>query len=67
MNIVKASIVILSHLSDIQEEIGMGYVDDKNTNREINFIKYLVLKCGNDLTQEIDPDEMYKKFLETLS
>lgn len=54
---IKASIVVMSHLSDIQEclsSIPMG--------KRINFIKYIILDCKGDLTQEIDADELYAKF-----
>jgi hypothetical protein len=62
---IKAKIVIMSHLSDAQEEISMGYATN-GTLFHINFIKYLILHCGDDLDQMIDPDYMYQMFQESL-
>jgi hypothetical protein len=57
----KASIVVMSHLSDIQEEISMGYADN-GIKYHINFVKYIILQTGGDLNKEIDPDVMFKEF-----
>jgi hypothetical protein len=57
----KASLVVMSHLSDVQEMF-----DPFNSTRSkdlINFVKYIILQCKGDLNQEINPDEMYKEFL----
>ena len=62
---IKAKIVIMSHLSDAQEEISMGYATNC-TLFHINFIKYLILHCGDDLDQMIDHDHMYQMFQESL-
>ena len=56
----KASIVVMSHLSDIQEDNG-GYC---NVRFKINFVKYIILQCDGDLNIEIDADKMWQKFME---
>lgn len=53
--------VVMSHLSDAQELI--NYSCGSSANEDINFAKYVILQCKGDLTQEINPDEMYKEFL----
>lgn len=58
---IKAKIVIMSHLSDSQEEIRMGYATN-GTLHHINFVKYLIMHC-NDLEADIDADEIYQNFL----
>lgn len=62
---IKAKIVIMSHLSDAQEEVSIGYAT-KGILHNLNFVKYLIMHCGNDLEQEIDADYMYRMFQETL-
>ena len=60
----KAIIVIMSHLSDVQELIHFGRTRenmDEITN-SINFAKWLMMKYQKDLTVEIDPDHEYNLF-----
>lgn len=57
----KASIVVMSHLSDVQEEISMGYAAN-GTNFHINFVKYIILQTNNNLNVEIDPNAMWDEF-----
>ena len=57
---VKARIVVMSHLSDSQEEIYRGMNAEAITR--INFVKYLTFKLGGDLSQEIDPDKYWVDF-----
>ena len=52
---VKASMVIMSHLSDIQE------ISDQETRQKINFAKFLLLKYKNTDT-EIDPNKEWSEF-----
>jgi len=59
---VKASIVVMSHLSDAQELIG-STKHDIHANEVINFAKYVILQLGGNLNQDIDADAMYKRFL----
>ena len=61
---IKASIVVMSHLSDAQHEmtIGDSIFTNSEVNDRINFAKYIILQCNGDLNQEIDADEMYKNF-----
>lgn len=54
----KAIIVVMSHLSDIQENIS-----DVNVDEKINFVKFILLHVNN-LNQEIDANEMWEKFKE---
>ena len=58
---LKVSMIILSHLSDVQEMI-QGNGNPDYTNLRINFVKYLVLNYKNTDT-EIDPDVVYKEFI----
>jgi hypothetical protein len=54
---LKVSMIILSHLSDVQENGNPDY-----TNLRINFVKYLVLNYKNTNT-EVDPYVVYKEFI----
>lgn len=54
----KASIVVMSHLSDIQEQV----VGREEINSHINFAKFIILKTNGDLTKEIDPDVLWEEF-----
>jgi hypothetical protein len=54
---VKVSMIILSHLSDIQEDLTAP-----QTNTRINLIKYLTLRYTNTDT-EVDPYVVYKEFI----
>jgi len=60
----KASMIIMSHLSDAQELANM--TDDHKLARrileEINFAKFILIMCKGDVNQEIDADEMYKEY-----
>jgi|LakMenEpi03Aug12_release.lakeMendotaPanAssembly.Ray.scaffolds.fasta_scaffold152184_3 hypothetical protein len=55
---VKVSMIILSHLSDIQEDL-VRYPNNSNTR--INFVKYLTLKYTNTDT-EVDPYVAFEEF-----
>ena len=55
---LKASFVVMSHLSDVQE-----CLSDSNNINKINFAKYIIRECNGDLNTEIDPDEMWEAFL----
>ena len=57
--ITKASIVVMSHLSDAQEL--MSYSNREAEHRN-NFAKFIILRTCGDLTQEIDPDALYDEF-----
>lgn len=50
---VKASIVVMSHLSDVEID---GHV------WRLEFIKFIILTLDGDLNQQIDPDAMYAEF-----
>ena len=56
-----ASLVVMSHLSDAQEMIGQPNPQWANDN--INFAKFLIMKCLSDLTQEVDADELWSEFV----
>ena len=58
---MKASIVVMSHLSDAQEL--MNDSGNREANMHIDFTKFIIIKCNNDLSQEIDGDEMWKEFM----
>lgn len=59
----KVSMIIMSHLSDIQEgDYSMGENNvEYLRNERINFIKWLVLKYP-DTRVEIDPNAEYAEF-----
>jgi hypothetical protein len=61
MEKIKASMVVMSHLSDAQELI--SYCCGSSASEDINFAKYVILQTKGDLNQEINADEMYKEFL----
>ena len=54
----KASIIVMSHLSDAE-------VDFLNTNQRdhIEFAKFVILATKGDLTQDIDADVLYEEFV----
>jgi hypothetical protein len=56
---IKASMVVLSHLSDAQIEIS---VNPKLAKVRMNFVKYLINKLGGNLNTEINPEEMFEDF-----
>ena len=57
---VKLSMVIMSHLSDMQEE----FIHSKKETNKINFIKWLIIN-NKDLTAEIDADALWTEFTAT--
>ena len=65
----KASLVVMSHLSDIQETIGYKYefqnMENKKNNNRIKFVKFIILECNGNLNQEINPEEYWEKFTQT--
>jgi hypothetical protein len=61
---IKAKMVIMSHLSDAQECIGIGMSQEK-ANSHINFAKYLLFHFGEDLSIEINANAWYNTFLES--
>ena len=65
MNNVKASLVAMSHLSDVQEVLFMNTADTIVMNRDINFVKWLILKLKGKLDREIDADKMWKEFVDS--
>jgi hypothetical protein len=62
---IRARIVLLNHLSDLQIETNINQTPDveKLIRVRIAFVKYLVFNLKGDLDQEIDADQMYKTFL----
>ncbi len=56
----KVQLVIMSHLSDAQECIGVG-MSQEGANRNINFAKFLIQRYPNTL-DKIDPDKEYEDF-----
>lgn len=62
---LQIGMVAMSHLSDAQELIQMGYVE--KARREINFVKHLLFKYPNteiEVPQE-EIDEIYLKNMKT--
>ena len=58
----KASIVVMSHLSDAHELLFFKHL--VSAGECINFAKYIILQTGGNLNQEIDAKEMLAKFNE---
>ena len=58
----KASIVVMSHLSDAQEII--SHSSGIEAKKHINFVKFIILKTDGDLTKEIDADELWSEFIQ---
>lgn len=60
---LKVQMVIMSHLSDVQEgrsnEVGNKSIFD--TNHKINFVKFLIQRYPNTL-DKINPDKEYEDF-----
>jgi hypothetical protein len=65
--ILKASMVVMSHLSDTQEQLSweLNRAEREDAIKRINFAKFVILQTKGDLTQEIDADGMWEKFNET--
>jgi hypothetical protein len=59
----KASLVVMSHLSDAQELIIRRQMIEGN--QHINFVKFLIFHLGGNLTNEIDADDWWNKFLKS--
>ena len=58
----KVKMVIMSHLSDIQD--GFNYMDSNDLNNRINFIKSLILKY-DDTNTVINPEVEWEEFTKT--
>ena len=56
-DLTKAVMVVMSHLSDAQEEISTNAI-----NHRLDFVKYIILQCEGDLTKYINVDAMYEEF-----
>lgn len=54
----------MSHLSDAQECIGVS-MSQATANQHINFVKYLIFHLGGNLTNEIDADDWWNRFLKS--
>jgi hypothetical protein len=58
----KARMVIMSHLSDIQD--GFNSMDSNDLNNRINFVKSLILKY-DDTNTVINPEVEWEEFTKT--
>lgn len=58
----KVKMVIMSHLSDIQD--GFNSMDSNDLNNRINFIKSLILKY-DDTNTVINPEVEWEEFTKT--
>ena len=56
----KASLIVMSHLSDIQ--CAGHSMNDKDINERINFVKHVILETGGDLNKKVNPDFLWDKF-----
>jgi len=55
----KASMVVMSHLSDAQD---CGSNKILTLNKHINFAKFIILETNGDLNKLIDADLMWENF-----
>ncbi len=55
----KASIVVMSHLSDAQAEMSFK---PKLADVRLNFIKFIINKLSGNLNQYINPDKLFKDY-----
>ena len=66
----KALLIVMSYLSDVQQlsSFTVSQLTDEHDKRKVvrmvNFVKYIIMQTNGDLNIEIDPDELWKKFLE---
>lgn len=60
---VKAQIVVFSHLSDAQMELGLN--TPNVIKHRLNFVKYITNHCDGDLNKEIDPDVLWDKYIKS--
>lgn len=59
---IKVRTLIMSHLSDVQEEICFSDpVMQQKANHRLNFVKYLV-STYKDMNTEVNPDQAHKDF-----
>ena len=57
---MRAKIVVMSHLSDSKIEM---FTNPEIAQKRIEFVKFLILKLNGDLTKDIEPDELWNKFI----
>ena len=65
METTKASLVVMSHLSDVQEEVKSKDPFIGSITMRLNFAKYIILQTKGDLNQKIDADKLWEKFMKT--
>jgi hypothetical protein len=56
---VKASITVMSHLSDAQVR-----PNDPMSKHHINFAKYIILQTNGNLNKEVDVNTLWEKYCE---
>jgi len=66
MNKCRASLVVISHLSDAQHLLGSKTPERQTrANNHLNFAKFIIQRVDNDLNTNIDPDKFWEAFTET--
>jgi len=65
----RASMIVISHLSDVQEMNGFKMIKSEqeteklnDIHHRVNFAKFIIGECDGDLNKEIDPDELWAKY-----
>jgi len=59
--IMSAQFAVASHLSDAQFELSCA---PARSNARMDFAKFIIFWCEGDLTQDINPHELWTKFAE---
>ena len=56
-----ASIIVMSHLSDVQYMNENDKINER-INERLNFIKFIIHHTNGDLNKLIHPDKLWKEF-----
>lgn len=59
---IKVKMVMMSHLSDVHEEIGGNFISTSTIKMKVEFVKWLILHF-KDMETEIDADAEFRKFM----
>jgi len=63
---MKASDIAIKHLIDAHILLSIDSKSIEMYNRDIDFVKWLILKFKGNLNKEIDVDKIWKEFLDSI-